>query len=120
MRNSFYLKKNVTLIFSANPSNTVLELISEAFDNDEINSLYQLLLICLSGLITWHLIHTYNLQLPHEIFMYLIIAGFYLLLKYGFKITGYILSSMNNERTKASPSSKRRLKIFSRPKHNPF
>ena len=109
----------ILLVLSAVPSFSDLEIIPEAFRNDIHNSLYQILMIVLSILATWYIVSIYNLQFSHEILVYMIISAFYFLFKFGFKITGYLLSSNNAERHGGPHPHEIRSKKFTRPKYEP-
>jgi len=77
----------VSLVLSAAPSFSDLAILPKAFSYDVDNSLYQILLIILSILTTWLTIFSFNIQFLHEIIIYLIIAGFYFVYKFGFRLT---------------------------------
>lgn len=81
----------ISLVLSAAPSFADLKIIPNAFRNDTNHSFYQILLISFSIISTWIIILAYNLQFIHEIFIYFIIAGFYLAFKYVLKFTRDIL-----------------------------
>jgi hypothetical protein len=75
----------ISLVLSAAPSFTDLKMIPKAFQNDTNHSYYQIFLIIISILTTWIIVFSFNFQFIHEIFIYLIIVGFYFIFKYGFK-----------------------------------
>jgi len=77
----------ISLVLSAGPSFSDLAIIPKAFSYDVNNSLYQILLIILSILTTWLIVFSFNIQFLHEIIIYLIIAGFYFVFKFGFRLT---------------------------------
>lgn len=110
----------ISLTLSAAPSFADLAIIPKAFQNDTNHSLCQILLIIFSVFTTWLLLVAYNLQFIHEIFIYLVIAGFYFTFKYGFKFTRNILhyfyqNSIENYRQ----PKKIRFKRFTRHHYKP-
>ncbi|MFX1592331.1 MAG: hypothetical protein ACFFCL_06520 [Promethearchaeota archaeon] len=110
----------ISLVLSAAPSFVDLGIILEAFRNDTHHSLYQILLISLSVLTTWIITFSCNIQFIHEIFIYLVIAGFYFIFKYGFKMTRYILHSINqNWFDNIRQPKKMRFKTFTRRHYKP-
>ena len=86
----------VSLTLSAVPSIADLVIIPRAFSYDSGHSLYQILLVILAILSTWLI--TFN-QYFHEIFIYLIITGFYFVFKFGFRITRNVVYSIYTKRT---------------------
>lgn len=109
----------ISLVLSAAPSFADLALIPKAFQNNSRHSSYQILLLGFSILTTWLIFITYDIQLIHEIFIYLGIGGFYFVFKYGFKMIGYILYSINSRRHKLSRPHKIRIKEFTRHRYKP-
>ena len=86
----------ISLVLSAAPSISDLVIIPKAFSYDTGHSLYQILLVILAILSTWLI--TFN-QYFHEIFIYLIITGFYFVFKFGFRITRNVFYSIYTKRT---------------------
>ncbi len=106
----------ISLFLSATPSSADLTIIYDGFKNDIPKSLYQILLITFSILITWNLSYFFHLQFPHEIFDYLLIVAFYFIFKRGFKIIRHKLSSINVKKHEFSSLSKSIFKKFARSK----
>ncbi|MFW9879655.1 MAG: hypothetical protein ACFFG0_41805, partial [Candidatus Thorarchaeota archaeon] len=77
----------ISLVLSAAPSLSDLAIIPKAFAFDVDNSLYQIFLVILSILTTWITVFAFNVHFLHEIIIYLIIAGFYFIYKFGFRLT---------------------------------
>lgn len=110
----------ISLTLSAAPSFADLAIIPKAFQNDTNHSLYQILLIIFSVFTTWLLSVVYNLQFIHEIFFYLVIAGFYFTFKYSFKFTRNILQNFyRNSVENYRRPKKIRFKSFTRRHYKP-
>ena len=110
----------ISLVLSAAPSFTDLKIIPKAFQNDTNHSIYQIFLIAVSILLTWIIVIAYNLQFIHEIFIYLIIAGFYLAFKYGLKLTCNIFQHFyQNSFKNYSKPKKIKFKKFTRRTYKP-
>lgn len=86
----------ISISLSAAPSFSDLTVIYRAIQNDPRNSFYQFIIVVFSFLTCWGIIEVFNLYFIHELFFYLLIATFYFLFKYGFKMIGYIIYSRNN------------------------
>ena len=89
----------ISLVLSAAPSFSDLAILPKAFSYDVDNSLYQILLIILSILTTWLTIFSFNMQFLHEIIIYLIIAGFYFVYKFGFRLARNVFYSIYEKKT---------------------
>jgi len=110
----------ISLVLSAAPSSTDLKIIPKAFLNDTNHSIYQVLLIFFSIIATWIIVLSYNLQFIHEIFIYIIIAGFYLAFKYVLKFTRDIFQHFyQNSFENYSRPKKIRFKKYTRRRYKP-
>ena len=110
----------ISLTLSAAPSFADLAIIPKAFQNDNNHSLYQILLIILSILTTWMIIFVFKIQFIHEIFIYLVIAGFYFTFKYSFKFTRNALKHFyRNSIENYHRPKKLRIKRFTRRHYKP-
>ncbi|MFX1530214.1 MAG: hypothetical protein ACFFBC_03795 [Promethearchaeota archaeon] len=89
----------ISLALSAAPSISDLKIIPKAFFYDVDNSLYQILLVILSILTTWLTIFAFNLQILHEIIIYLIITGFYFMYKFGLRLIRNVYYSILEKQT---------------------
>jgi len=89
----------ISLALGSAPSFQDLKVIPHAFSYDVVNSLYQILLISFSIGMTWIVVFAYNLHYLFELLIYLIIAGFYFMFKYGFQVTANLFYSLYERRT---------------------
>jgi len=75
----------ISIFLGATPSVSDLVSISKTFSDDPYYSLYQILLLFISGFSVWLIVMGYEIVLFHEIFYYgLIFIGYYVL-KYSFR-----------------------------------
>lgn len=79
----------ISIALSAVPSLSDLAMIPKAFSNNTQHSLYQIFLVSLAILFTW-LIESFVKYEFHEWHIYLIITGFYFLIKYGFLLINHV------------------------------
>ncbi|MHA2283695.1 MAG: hypothetical protein ACXAC5_22870 [Promethearchaeota archaeon] len=107
----------ISISLSAAPSFADFLMIPKVFLNDFNHSMYQVLLIALSFLLTITMLTVFDLQSFHEFFVYLIITGFYFGFKYGFQITGNLL--YKNSLVAKTLSNRNNFKRYSRRRHNP-
>jgi len=107
----------ISISLSATPSFADFLIIPKAFLNNFNHSMYQVLLIVLSFLLTFTTLTVFNLLDFHEFFVYLIITVFYFGFKYGFQITGNLL--YKNRSTAKTLSNINNFKRYSRRRHNP-
>ena len=107
----------ISISLSAAPSFADLSEIPKAFFNNFNHSMYQILLLVLSFLLTFTILNLYNLYGFHELFVYLIITGFYFGFKYGFRITANLL--YKNRSIGKALSNRNNFKRYSRRRHNP-
>ncbi|MFX0030944.1 MAG: hypothetical protein ACFE8B_17150, partial [Candidatus Hermodarchaeota archaeon] len=89
----------ITLVLAASPSVADLVIIPKAFYYDISNSLYQILLILLSLLTTLFTVFSLDLLFLHEIIIYFIIAGFYFMFKYGFRLIRNVFFAIYERKT---------------------
>jgi hypothetical protein len=107
----------ISISLSAAPSFADFLVIPKAFLNDINHSMYQILLIVLSFLLTFITLTVFNLQGFHEFFVYLIVTGFYFGFKYGFRIIGNLLCK--NSTIAKTLSNRNNFRRYSRHRHNP-
>jgi hypothetical protein len=107
----------ISISLSAAPSFADFLIIPKTFLNDFNHSMYQVLLIVLSFLLTFTILTVFDLQGFHEIFVYLIVTGFYFGFKFGFRITGNLL--YKNRSIAKTLSNRNNFKRYSRRRHNP-
>jgi len=107
----------ISISLSAAPSFADFLMIPKAFLNDFNHSMYQVLLIILSFLLTFTILTVFALQGFHEFFVYLIVTGFYFGFKYGFRISGNLL--YKNRLIAKSLSNRNNFKRYSWRRHNP-
>ncbi|KKL83361.1 hypothetical protein LCGC14_1975520 [marine sediment metagenome] len=81
----------ISISLSASPSLPDLSVIPKAFLNDTNYSIYQIFLLLILLLITFTTLSAFNLHGIHGIYVYLIITGFYLGFKYGFRLISILL-----------------------------
>ncbi|KKN56220.1 hypothetical protein LCGC14_0574270 [marine sediment metagenome] len=81
----------ISISLSAAPSLSDLSIIPKAFLNDFNYSMYQIFLLLIALLLTFTTLSTFKLHGIHGLYVYLIITGFYVGFKYGFRITSIIL-----------------------------
>ena len=72
----------ISLFLGAAPSAQDFNNIPNSFRIDPSHSLYQIVLICISGLILWHVLISTRITFILDVFYYLSIIGIYLLLKF--------------------------------------
>lgn len=113
----FYIM--VSIVLSAAPSFADLAVILEVFQNFPGHSLYQIFLLAISVLSTWMTVEGYDIQVFHEIVVYLIIATFYFSFKYGFKLIDRIYYSIQMKYRYRTVSSKDTFKRFTRSRYKP-
>jgi hypothetical protein len=82
----------ISLVLASSPSFQDLKIIPRAFAYDVGRSLYQILLVIVSLFATVLLVVSFDILFLHEIFVYLIIAGFYCVFKFGIRLVrnGYL------------------------------
>jgi len=107
----------ISISFSAAPSFADFLIIPKTFINNFNHSMYQVLLIILSFLLTFATLIIFNFQGFHELFVYLIVTGFYFGFKFGFRLTGNLL--YKNRFTGKTFSNRNKFKRYSRRRHNP-
>jgi len=107
----------ISISLSAAPSFADFLIIPKTFLNDFNHSMYQVLLIGLSFLLTFTTLAIFNLQGFHEFFVYLIVAGFYFGFKYGFRISVNLL--YKNRSIAKTLSNRNNFRRYSRRRHNP-
>ncbi|KKN48863.1 hypothetical protein LCGC14_0648680 [marine sediment metagenome] len=81
----------ISISLSAAPSIPDLSIILKAFQNDFYNSMYQIFLLLISFLSTFTIGSIFGLQGIHGLFVCLIVTGFYIVYKYGFRIVSILL-----------------------------
>ncbi|MHA2281657.1 MAG: hypothetical protein ACXAC5_12490 [Promethearchaeota archaeon] len=107
----------ISISLSAAPSFEDFLMIPKVFLNDFNHSMYQILLIVLSFLLTFITLTIFDLQGFHEFFVYLIVTGFYFGFKFGFRITVNLL--YKNRSIAKILSNRNNFKRYSRRRHNP-
>ncbi|MHA1987821.1 MAG: hypothetical protein ACW98D_14390 [Promethearchaeota archaeon] len=112
---SIFIMTSIAL--SAAPSFADFSMIAKVFLNNFNHSIYQILLIILSLLLTFTIISVFNLQGFHEFFVYLIVTGFYFIFKYGFRIS--VLLLYKNRFISKDLSNRGNFRRYSRRRHNP-
>ena len=70
-----------SLVIGAAPSTQDFKTILYAYRLDPSHSLYQIFLICFSGLLVWFILSITQIQFTLDVFYYLSIVGIYLILK---------------------------------------
>ncbi|KKN20418.1 hypothetical protein LCGC14_0935750 [marine sediment metagenome] len=81
----------ISISLTAAPSFADLSIIPKAFLNDFNYSMYQVFLLLISSLLTFTLLSTFKLQGIHGLYVYLIITGFCVGFKYGFRFISILL-----------------------------
>ena len=89
----------ISISLSAAPSLSDLSIIPKAFLNDFNYSMYQIFLLVIALLLTFTTLSTFKLHGIHELYVYLIITGFYVGFKYGFRFIS-IISHKNRSKSK--------------------
>ena len=107
----------VSISLTAAPSFADLVIIPKAFLNDPQYSWYQIFLLFISALITFAIFATYKLQEIHYVVFYLIVTGFYVGFKYGFRFISILLHK--NTFFEKKHSKKRKFKKLARRRHRP-
>jgi len=107
----------VSLIIGAAPSNADFNNIPKAFRKDPHNSLYQIFLILLSGVILWIIILYTQIVFILDIFYYLAIIGLYLLLRFSFLGVSRGINELQSRNFRKP--SKVRLRRFTRTHYKP-
>ena len=107
----------ISISLSAAPSFADFLIIPKTFLSNFNHSMYQILLIALSFLLTFTILIVFDLQSFHEFFVYLIVTGFYFGFKYGFQITVILL--YKNRSIAKKLSNRTNFRRYSRRRHNP-
>ena len=99
----------VSLVIGSRPSGQDVKVVGYAFQNDPRYSVYQIILLLLSGTLVWLLVDLYFIVLPFEVLYYaeylLILIVFYFGLKGAFWSVGKIAGSIAKKLGKAQISS---------------
>ncbi|NVM34415.1 MAG: hypothetical protein HWN81_02390 [Candidatus Lokiarchaeota archaeon] len=107
----------ISLILGAAPSGPDFNNIPKTFRKDPHNSLYQIFLLLLSGVILW-IISLYTQMLFFlDVFYYLAIAGLYLSLKFSFLGIHRVITKLSSRDFKKP--AKIKFKRFTRPLYKP-
>lgn len=107
----------ISISLSAAPSFADLAILPKTFINDLNHSMYQIVLITLSFLLTFTTLAIFNLHEFHEFFVYLIVTAFYFGFKYGLRITGHLL--YKNKYSRELLSNRKNFRRYARRRHNP-
>ncbi len=107
----------ISISLSAAPSFADFLIIPRTFLNNFNHSMYQILLIGLSFLLTFTVLTVFDLKGFHEFLIYLIVTGFYFVFKYGFHFVGNLF--YKNIYAAEKLSNRNNFKRYSRRRHNP-
>ena len=106
----------ISISLTAAPSFADLSVILKAFVNDVNYSMYQIFLLLISLLFTFTTLSTFGLHGIHGLFVYLIITGFYVGFKYGFRFINILL---HKQFFKKNPTKRRYFKKYTRRRFRP-
>ena len=112
-----YVLIMISITLSAAPSFADLAILPKTFLNDFYHSVYQILLIALSFLLTFMTLVIFDFHGFHEFFVYLIVTAFYFSFKFGLRITGRLL--YRNSYTGKILSNRKTFRRYARRRHNP-